>query len=71
MEVPPSPNDHAHDIGELVDESRNCTDSGTDPEVTLATKSTDGTDAAFVAVMYPVFVRVSGPAEFLAIRVTV
>jgi hypothetical protein len=71
VEVPPSPNDHTHDVGELVDESRNCTESGTDPEVTLATKETAGTDANFVTVMYPVFVRVSLPAEFVAIRVTV
>jgi hypothetical protein len=55
----------------LVDESRNCTESGTDPEVTLATKATPGTDDAFVAVIYPVLVRVSLPAEFVAMSVTV
>jgi hypothetical protein len=71
VEVPPSPNDQTHAIGEFVEESRNCTESGTDPDVTLETKDTAGTDAAFVAVMYPVFVRVSLPAEFVAIRVTV
>jgi hypothetical protein len=71
VEVPPSPNDHTHAVGELVEESRYCTESGTDPEVTLATKETAGTDAAFVTVTYPVLVRVSLPAEFVAIKVTV
>jgi hypothetical protein len=71
VDVPPSPKDHTHEFGEFDDESRNCMESGTDPEVTLVTNETTGTDAAFVAVMYPAFVIVLLPAEFVAISVTV
>ena len=71
MELPPSPNDHTHAIGELFEESRNCTESGTDPDVILVTNDAAGTDFAFVTVIYPILVRVSLPAAFVAMRVTV
>jgi len=71
VEVPPSPKDHTHEFGELVEESKNWTERGTIPDETFVTKETTGTDAAFVAVIYPVFVKVLLPAEFDAISVTV
>ena len=71
METPPSPKDHTHELGELVEVSTNWTVSGTNPEVIFVTKETTGTDEAFVTVTYPALVNVLLPAVFVAIRVTV
>jgi hypothetical protein len=70
-EVPPSPKDQTQELGEFVEVSRNWTENGGDPIVTLVTNETTGTAAALVAVMYPWYVMVLLPAEFAAISVTV
>jgi hypothetical protein len=70
-EVVPSPNDQAHDVGEFVDRSTNCTLSGTVPLVPFDTKAATGTEADLLAVIYPLFVSVSLPFELAAARITV
>jgi hypothetical protein len=40
--VPPSPNVHAHDVGEPADVSANCTVNGIVPEVGVPVKSATG-----------------------------
>jgi hypothetical protein len=71
VEVLPSPNDQAHEVGEFVDRSTNCTLSGTVPLVPFETKEATGTDADLLAVIYPLFVSVSLPFELVAARITV
>jgi hypothetical protein len=71
FEVPPSPNDHVHDVGALVESSRNWTERGTVPAVALETRDATGACVYLLAVMNPVFVTVLLPAEFVAVRVTV
>jgi len=71
VDVLPSPNDQAHEVGAFVEESTNCTLSGTVPFVTLETNDATGTVAAELTVIYPVRVTVLLPAVFDAVRVTV
>jgi hypothetical protein len=51
--------------------STNWTESGTVPEVTLATNAAAGAESVLLTVMYPVFVTVLLPAELVAVNVTV
>jgi hypothetical protein len=46
VDVPPSPKDHAHDVGELADESTNCTVSGAVPVVIVDTNEPTGAAAS-------------------------
>lgn len=46
FEVPPSPKDHVHDVGEYVEESTNWTVSGAVPDVVVETKELTGAVAA-------------------------
>lgn len=69
--MPPSPNDQAHEEGEFVDRSTNCTLRGTVPLVAFETKDATGVDAPLLAVIYPLFVSVSVPFAFVAARITV
>ena len=81
VDVEPSPNVHAHDVGELLDASVNATISGADPEVgvpeKLATGAATGVGVGVgvgttdVTLIYPVRVRVLLPAAFVAFRDTV
>jgi hypothetical protein len=48
VDVPPSPNDHAHDVGLPVDVSVNVTGSGAVPDVGVAVN--DATGAGLVPV---------------------
>ena len=48
MEVPPSPNDQSHDVGELKEVSVNVTVSGLVPEVGEAVKLATGAGALTV-----------------------
>jgi hypothetical protein len=70
-EVPPSPKDQTHPVGELVEESTNWTVRGTVPEVTVVTKEADGADEDLLTVTKPALVTVSLPPAFVAVRVTV
>ena len=49
--VPPSPNVHNHDVGELVDVSVNVTVSGLVPEVGVPVKLATGDARAAVTVI--------------------
>jgi hypothetical protein len=71
VELPPSPNDQTHEVGEFVDESMNWTLIGTVPEVTFEWNNATGVIAAELAVIYPLLVTVSLPAAFDAVSVTV
>jgi len=71
VEVPPSPNDHAHDVGEFVEESTNWTPRGWLPLVTLETNPVTGIAATLLTTIYPVWVSVLLPSAFVAVRVTV
>jgi hypothetical protein len=71
VDVPPSPNDQTHEVGEFVDMSTNCTLRGTVPLVPFETKEATGAEAALFAEIYPLFVSVSAPAAFVAARITV
>jgi hypothetical protein len=51
VDVPPSPNDQAHDVGEFVDASRNCTLSGMFPAVAFAWNIATGIMAAVLTVI--------------------
>jgi hypothetical protein len=51
VDVPPSPNDQAHEVGEFVDESRNCTLSGMVPEVAFEWNNATGIMAAVLTVI--------------------
>jgi hypothetical protein len=50
-DVPPSPNDQAQEVGEFVDESRNCTLSGMVPEVAFEWNNATGIMAAVLTVI--------------------
>jgi hypothetical protein len=49
-EVPPSPNDQAHDVGEFVEVSMNCTDRGPSPLEVFDVNNATGTVAPAAAV---------------------
>jgi hypothetical protein len=51
VDVPPSPNDQTHELGEFVDESINWTVSGEVPDSTVALNAADGADAKLLAVI--------------------
>jgi hypothetical protein len=51
VDVPPSPNDQAHDVGEFVEESRNCTLSGMVPDVAFEWNIATGIIAAVLTVI--------------------
>jgi hypothetical protein len=70
-EVYPSPNDQTQPVGEFVEVSTNWTTKGMVPVVTGETKDATGREDAALTVMKPVFVTVSLPAAFVAVRVTV
>jgi hypothetical protein len=70
VELPPSPNDQTHEVGELVDESMNWTVVGTVPEVTFEWNNATGVTAAELTVINPLLVTVS-LSVFDAVSVTV
>jgi hypothetical protein len=71
LEVSPSPKDHAHDVGELAEESANWTVSGDVPVVTAETNEATGAVAVSVTVIYADWETVLLPPALLAVRVTV
>ena len=47
----PSPKDHAHEVGEFIDESMNWTVRGEGPETTVALNAAEGADAVALTYM--------------------
>jgi hypothetical protein len=58
-------------VGELPEASTNWTVSDTLPDVVFVTNVAVGAIVVETAEMYPVLVKVSLPAAFVAVRVTV
>jgi hypothetical protein len=71
VEVLPSPNDHIHAVGALLDASTNWTFKGAYPEFTVDLNNGPGASVTLVAVINPVWETVLLPAELVAVRVTV
>lgn len=71
VEVPPSPKDHAQEVGEFIDESTNWIVRGAVPEVTAETKEASGATFIAVTVTYPACETVLLPSAFLVVSVTV
>lgn len=67
----PSPNDHTHAEGELLEASTNWTFKGAYPDVIVDLNKGSGESVTLVAEIYPVWEMVLLPAELVAVRVTV
>jgi hypothetical protein len=70
VDVPPSPNDHAQEVGEGEDVSLNWTVRGEIPEVTFAMNVATGAERAATLIKLDCVV-VLLPAEFVAVNSTV
>ena len=72
VDVAPSPNTHAHEVGVLVDVSVNCTASGAVPDVTLEVNDATGMmTGGVVAVTVVVVVEVGGKVTGVGVGVIV
>ena len=71
MEVPPSPNDHTHDVGVFVEASVNWMVTGTVPVVAEDTNAATGAATLALTVTYPVLETVALPSALVTVRVTV
>jgi len=68
--VPSFVKSHAHAVTLPVEPSVNWTASGKFPLVGVAVKATTGAGLKEVTMMYPVFVSLSLPPAFVAVRFT-